>query len=143
MNGIQERPRIAQIVDLTEAVGQRMREYLAITLRDAGIVDLSPARSLILLRLVAAGETTISQFVCDGGYYNTNASYNLSQLVAADYVNRWTSPEDKRMRYIAATEKGRRAAGIVEAALRKHPAEMSGSEAAAAATVLRRIARTG
>lgn len=143
MNDMQERPRIAQIVDLTEAVGQRMREYLADALRDAGIVDLSPARALLLWRLVDAGETTITHFVHDGGYYNTNASYNLSQLVAADYVDRWSSLEDKRMRYIAATEKGRRAAGIVEAALRKHPAEMSGREATAAASVLRRIARVG
>jgi DNA-binding MarR family transcriptional regulator len=104
-------PTLADLrtAQLTVAAGFQTIER---ALRDADVFDLSPVRALLLVNL-GENTSTVTDLIERGYYVGSSASYNVRVLVEGGYIIETDSKHDRRVRYVAATAKGKRIAQAV------------------------------
>jgi DNA-binding MarR family transcriptional regulator len=99
---------------LVEKLGRRYLDLVRVQLRRLGLDDVSPSQMMMLLS-VGPGEISVNDILARGGYVGSNTSHSLKQLVERDYLDRNSSPRDRRLARISLTEKGRTACALFRA----------------------------
>lgn len=93
-----------EIARLIERAHRRFLDLLRIDLARFGIDDISPSQ-VMLLFTIGSDELSVRDLLERGHYLGSNASYNLKQLVEADYVHRSPSLRDRRSARLKLTPK--------------------------------------
>ncbi|MBB3772855.1 DNA-binding MarR family transcriptional regulator [Angulomicrobium tetraedrale] len=93
-----------EIARLIERAHRRFLDLLRIDLARFGIDDISPSQ-VMLLFTIGSDELSVRDLLERGHYLGSNASYNLKQLVEADYVHRSPSLRDRRSARLRLTPK--------------------------------------
>lgn len=89
-----------------ERVNRRFTDLLRIEMGKLGVVDIGPVQAMVLFT-IGGGELSVRDLLDRGHYLGSNISYYLKQLVELGYVDRVTSPRDRRSARISLSEKGR------------------------------------
>jgi DNA-binding MarR family transcriptional regulator len=97
-----------EVAVLVEKLGRRYLDVMRVQLRHLGFDDLSPSQMIMLLS-VGPGEVSVNDILARGGHVGSNTSHSLKQLVERRYLERNSSPRDRRLARIALTAKGRHA----------------------------------
>lgn len=97
-----------ELAVLVEKLGRRYLDLVRVQLRRLGLDDLSPSQMIMLLS-VGPGEISVNDILARGGYVGSNTSHSLKQLVERDYLERNSSPRDRRLARISLSDKGREA----------------------------------
>lgn len=84
-----------EIGRLIERAHRRFLDVLRAELTRLGVDDISPSQ-VMLLFTIGTDELSVRDLLERGHYLGSNASYNLKQLVDADYVHRTASQRDRR-----------------------------------------------
>jgi DNA-binding MarR family transcriptional regulator len=90
---------------MIEHLHRRMLDVIRYELEQAGVSDINPAQALMLTKIEGC-EVALRDIIERGYYIGSNASYNIKQLVEADYVVQKRSDHDKRSAKVSLTEKG-------------------------------------
>ena len=94
-----------QLTQMIERLHRRMLDIIRYELEQAGVSDINPAQALMLTKI--EGREVALRDIIDRGYYiGSNASYNIKQLVEAEYVIQKRSDHDKRSVKVSLTDKG-------------------------------------
>lgn len=132
-----------EIARLIERSQRRFLDLLRVELARLGAEDISPSQ-VMLLFTIGDDELSVRELLERGHYLGSNASYNLKQLVDADYVHRTASQRDRRSARLRLTEKAR---GLCEAVRALHDTRQDvnepndANELGIAYGVLRRLER--
>ena len=94
-----------QLTQMIERLHRRMLDVIRFELEQAGVSDINPAQALMLTK-IEGREVALRDIIERGYYIGLNASYNVKQLVEADYVVQKRSAHDKRSVKVSLTEKG-------------------------------------
>ncbi|MFT5488980.1 MAG: DNA-binding MarR family transcriptional regulator [Paracoccaceae bacterium] len=94
-----------QLTQMIERLHRRMLDVIRFELEQAGVSDINPAQALMLTK-IEGREVALRDIIERGYYIGSNASYNIKQLVEADYVVQKRSAHDKRSVKVSLTEKG-------------------------------------
>lgn len=94
-----------QLTQMIERLHRRMLDVIRYELEQAGVSDINPAQALMLTK-IEGREVALRDIIERGYYIGSNASYNIKQLVEADYVVQKRSDHDKRSAKVSLTEKG-------------------------------------
>lgn len=94
-----------QLTQMIERLHRRMLDVIRFELEQAGVSDINPAQALMLTK-IEGREVALRDIIERGYYIGSNASYNIKQLVEADYVVQKRSDHDKRSVKVSLTEKG-------------------------------------
>lgn len=94
-----------QLTQMIERLHRRMLDVIRYELEQAGVSDINPAQALMLTK-IEGREVALRDIIERGYYIGSNASYNIKQLVEADYVVQKRSTHDKRSVKVSLTEKG-------------------------------------
>lgn len=94
-----------QLTQMIERLHRRMLDVIRFELEQAGVSDINPAQALMLGK-IEGREVALRDIIERGYYIGSNASYNIKQLVDADYVIQKRSDHDKRSVKVSLTEKG-------------------------------------
>jgi len=94
-----------QLTQMIERLHRRMLDVIRFELEQAGVSDINPAQALMLTK-IEGREVALRDIIERGYYIGSNASYNIKQLVEADYVVQKRSVHDKRSVKVSLTEKG-------------------------------------
>lgn len=97
-----------EVAVLVEKLGRRYLDLVRVQLRRLGLDDLSPSQMIMLLS-VGPGEISVNDILARGGYVGSNTSHSLKQLVERDYLERNSSPRDRRLARISLSDRGREA----------------------------------
>jgi DNA-binding MarR family transcriptional regulator len=93
-----------EIARLIERAHRRFLDLLRVELTRLGQDDISPSQ-VMLLFTIGSDELSVRDLLERGHYLGSNASYNLKQLVEADYVHRSASLRDRRSARLRLTDK--------------------------------------
>lgn len=93
-----------EIGRLIERAHRRFLDVLRAELTRLGVDDISPSQ-VMLLFTIGSDELSVRDLLERGHYLGSNASYNLKQLVDADYIHRTASQRDKRSARLRLTTK--------------------------------------
>ncbi|QIB35427.1 MarR family winged helix-turn-helix transcriptional regulator [Ancylobacter pratisalsi] len=96
-----------EIARLIERSHRRFLDLLRVELTRLGTDDISPSQ-VMLLFTIGNDELSVRDLLERGHYLGSNASYNLKQLVEADYVHRAASQRDRRSARLRLTDKAQR-----------------------------------
>ncbi|CAN0488414.1 unnamed protein product [Laminaria digitata] len=94
-----------QLTQMIERLHRRMLDVIRFELEQAGVSDINPAQALMLTK-IEGREVALRDIIERGYYIGSNASYNIKQLVDADYVVQKRSDHDKRSVKVSLTDKG-------------------------------------
>lgn len=94
-----------QLTQMIERLHRRMLDVIRFELEQAGVSDINPAQALMLTK-IEGREVALRDIIERGYYIGSNASYNIKQLVEADYVVQKRSDHDKRSVKVSLTKKG-------------------------------------
>lgn len=94
-----------QLTQMIERLHRRMLDVIRFELEQAGVSDINPAQALMLTK-IEGREVALRDIIERGYYIGSNASYNIKQLVEADYVVQKRSAHDKRSVKVSLTDKG-------------------------------------
>jgi DNA-binding MarR family transcriptional regulator len=94
-----------QLTQMIERLHRRMLDVIRFELEQAGVSDINPAQALMLTK-IEGREVALRDIIERGYYIGSNASYNIKQLVEADYVVQKSLDHDKRSVKVSLTEKG-------------------------------------
>lgn len=94
-----------QLTQMVERLHRRMLDVIRYELEQAGVNDINPAQALMLTK-IEGREVALRDIIERGYYIGSNASYNIKQLVEADYVVQKRSDHDKRSVKVSLTDKG-------------------------------------
>ena len=94
-----------QLTQMIERLHRRMLDVIRFELEQAGVSDINPAQALMLTK-IDGREVALRDIIERGYYIGSNASYNIKQLVEADYVVQKRSDHDKRSVKVSLTVKG-------------------------------------
>lgn len=94
-----------QLTQMIERLHRRMLDVIRFELEQAGVSDINPAQALMLTK-IEGREVALRDIIERGYYIGSNASYNIKQLVEADYVVQKRSAHDKRSVKVSLTKKG-------------------------------------
>ena len=97
--------RYLQITRMIERLHRRHLDMLRYELDRLGIDGISAAQALMLTK-IEGREVALRDIIERGYYIGSNASYNIKQLVEADYVVQKRSAHDNRSVKVSLTEKG-------------------------------------
>ncbi|MGU3495969.1 MarR family transcriptional regulator [Xanthobacteraceae bacterium A53D] len=95
-----------ELVRVIERVHRRYCDLLRVELTRLGIDDISPAQVMLLLT-IGEEELSVRDLLERGHYLGSNASYNLKQLLEANYILRTASARDRRSARLRLDAKGR------------------------------------
>ncbi|GGF66396.1 hypothetical protein GCM10007301_27600 [Azorhizobium oxalatiphilum] len=95
-----------ELVRVIERVHRRYCDLLRVELTRLGIDDISPAQVMLLLT-IGDEELSVRDLLERGHYLGSNASYNLKQLLEANYILRTASARDRRSARLRLDAKGR------------------------------------
>ena len=95
----------SQLTQMIERLHRRMLDVIRYELEQAGVSDINPAQALMLTK-IEGREVALRDIIERGYYIGSNASYNIKQLVEAEYVVQKRSDHDKRSVKVSLTEKG-------------------------------------
>ena len=95
----------AQLTQMIERLHRRMLDVIRYELEQAGVNDINPAQALMMTK-IEGREVALRDIIERGYYIGSNASYNIKQLVEADYVVQKQSDHDKRSVKVSLTDKG-------------------------------------
>lgn len=95
-----------ELVRVIERVHRRYCDLLRVELTRLGIDDISPPQVMLLLT-IGEDELSVRDLLERGHYLGSNASYNLKQLLEANYILRTASARDRRSARIRLDAKGR------------------------------------
>lgn len=115
-----------EIARLIERSHRRFLDLLRVDLSRLGREDISPSQ-VMLLFTIGNDELSVRDLLERGHYLGSNASYNLKQLVDADYVSRSASLRDRRSARLRLTEK---AVTLCESIRAIHDSRQSGHDEA-------------
>lgn len=108
MSSVNDGPELAvthlEIARLIERAHRRFLDLLRVELTRLGTDDISPSQ-VMLLFTIGNDELSVRDLLERGHYLGSNASYNLKQLVEADYVHRSASLRDRRSARLRLTDK--------------------------------------
>ena len=110
-----------EIGRLIERAHRRFLDVLRAELTRLGVDDISPSQ-VMLLFTIGNDELSVRDLLERGHYLGSNASYNLKQLVDADYVHRAASQRDRRSARLRLTDK---AQGLCDAIRATHDSRQS------------------
>ncbi|MDD3288519.1 MAG: MarR family transcriptional regulator [Alphaproteobacteria bacterium] len=99
LRNLRELPR------LIERMHRRFLDVVRLELGRRGIRDISPVQ-VMMMSNIGSGEISVHTLIERGYYLGSNASYNLKQLVDCGYVERLSSPRDKRAARLKLSPKG-------------------------------------
>ena len=94
-----------QLTQMMERLHRRMLDVIRFELEQTGVSDINPAQALMLTK-IEGREVALRDIIERGYYIGSNASYNIKQLVEADYVVQQRSKHDKRSVKVSLTKKG-------------------------------------
>lgn len=94
-----------QLTQMIERLHRRMLDVIRYELEQAGVSDINPAQALMLTK-IEGREVALRDIIERGYYIGSNASYNIKQLVDADYVVQKRSDHDRRSVKVSLTDKG-------------------------------------
>jgi DNA-binding MarR family transcriptional regulator len=89
---------------LIERAHRRFLDVLRAELTRLGVDDISPSQVMLLFN-IGNDELSVRDLLERGHYLGSNASYNLKQLVDAEYVHRTASQRDRRSARLRLTAK--------------------------------------
>ena len=110
---------------LIERAHRRFLDVLRAELTRLGVDDISPSQVMLLFN-IGNDELSVRDLLERGHYLGSNASYNLKQLVDAEYVHRAASQRDRRSARLRLTTK---AQGLCDAIRATHDGRPAGSPA--------------
>lgn len=113
-----------EIARLIERAHRRFLDLLRVELTRLGTDDISPSQ-VMLLFTIGNDELSVRDLLERGHYLGSNASYNLKQLVDADYVHRSASQRDRRSARLRLTAK---AQSLCDAIRSMHDNRQSGRD---------------
>ncbi len=93
-----------EIGRLIERAHRRFLDVLRAELTRLGVDDISPSQVMLLFN-IGNDELSVRDLLERGHYLGSNASYNLKQLVDAEYVHRAASQRDRRSARLRLTAK--------------------------------------
>ncbi len=93
-----------EIGRVIERAHRRFLDVLRSELTRLGVDDISPSQVMLLFN-IGNDELSVRDLLDRGHYLGSNASYNLKQLVEADYVHRAASQRDRRSARLRLTTK--------------------------------------
>ncbi|QPC41506.1 winged helix DNA-binding protein [Kaustia mangrovi] len=94
-----------ELARVLERIYRRYTDLLRGDLNRLGVDDASPSQVMMLFT-IGHDELSIRELLDRGHYLGSNASYNLKQLGDAGYIERETSPRDRRSARIRLAPKG-------------------------------------
>lgn len=94
-----------EFVRVLDRMHRRYQDVVRMDLVRFGADDISATQAM-MLAIIGTGEPSVREVVERGYYLGSNASYNLKHLIEAGYVDRGTSPRDKRSAKLRLSEKG-------------------------------------
>lgn len=94
-----------QLTQMIERLHRRMLDVIRFELEQAGVNDINPAQALMMTK-IEGREVALRDIIERGYYIGSNASYNIKQLVEANYVVQKRSDHDKRSVKVSLTDKG-------------------------------------
>ncbi|WP_421700431.1 MarR family winged helix-turn-helix transcriptional regulator [Ancylobacter sp.] len=111
---------------LIERAHRRFLDVLRAELTRLGVDDISPSQVMLLFN-IGNDELSVRDLLERGHYLGSNASYNLKQLVDAEYVHRAASQRDRRSARLRLTTK---AQSLCDAIRATHDGRPAGSQPA-------------
>lgn len=94
-----------ELTRVLERIYRRYADLLRVDLTRLGVDDVSPSQAMMLFT-IGRDELSIRDLLDRGHYLGSNASYNLKQLGDAGYIERETSPRDRRSARIRLADRG-------------------------------------
>ncbi|WP_245518119.1 MULTISPECIES: MarR family transcriptional regulator [Azorhizobium] len=101
-----------ELVRVIERVHRRYFDLLRVELTRLGVDDISPSQ-VMLLFTIGEDELSVRDLLERGHYLGSNASYNLKQLLEANYIVRAASARDRRSARIRLDAKGRNLCNLI------------------------------
>lgn len=130
-----------EIARLIERAHRRFLDLLRVELTRLGTDDISPSQ-VMLLFTIGTDELSVRDLLERGHYLGSNASYNLKQLVDANYVHRSASLRDRRSARLKLTAKAQSLCDAIRGMHDNHQSGRDDQEAyelGIAFSVLRRL----
>ncbi len=88
-----------------ERMHRRFLDVVRLELGRVGVRDISPVQ-VMMLSNIGNENISVRDLIERGYYLESNASYNLKQLVEGGYVERHASTRDRRSAHLTITPKG-------------------------------------